>query len=204
MCVCADESKTTKQAIITRGIIVGSTLGTQRGWMVNGHALTISPTADIPSPYRPRQQRSELVRHALHTVPRWQGDDGIIHTATLSGKAFPLTVVLLEGLMPEWFKHIGHHARHVQLSPFVTLSRPKLTTKLTVELTGTTGRPKLVRAYPGEYAPPLPWMGSAEYAPGGVEHSVEFWRRHAYVLTATNTVPGSGTGRRAPSWFTTR
>lgn len=183
---------------------MGSTLDTTwKGWMVCGEQVTISPTADIPSPYRPRQVREGLVKQALANVRPWAGSDGVIYTAHLAGKRFPLAVVPRGGLMPFWFKHIGHHARHVQLSPFVNQGRPVLTSKLTVELVGTVGRPRLVRAYPGEYTPPLPWMGSAEFAPGGVERSIEFWRQHAYVLTDTNTVPGSATGRRAPSWFTT-
>lgn len=172
--------------------------------MVCGEQVTISPTADIPSPYRPRQAREGLVKQALASVKPWAGSDGVVRTIDLPGKQFPLTVVPLDGLMPMWFKHIGHHAHHVQLSPFVSVARPRLTSQLTVELVGTVGRPRLVRAYPGEYAPPLPWMGSAEHAPGGVERSIEFWRQHAYVLTDTNTVPGSATGRRAPSWFLTR
>lgn len=186
---------------------MGSTLNTAwKGWMVCGEQVAISPTADIPTPYRPRQVREGLVKQALASIKPWAGSDGVIHTVHLAGKQFPLAVVPLNGLMPLWFKHIGHHAHHVQLSPFVKLSRPVLTSKLTVELVGTVGRPKLVRAYPGEYTPPLPWMGSAEYAPGGVERSIEFWRQHAYVLTDTNTEtePGTATGRRAPSWFTTR
>lgn len=174
-----------------------------RGWMVHGKPVAISPTADIPTPYRPRQTKAGMVQQALIDVESWAGSGGIIHTATLMGKRFPMVIVPLNGLMPRWFKHIGHHARQVQLSPFVSVGRPVLTSKLTVELVGTMGRPRLVRAYPGEYAPPLPWMNSAEHAPGGVERSIEFWREHAYVLTDTNTVPGSATGRRAPSWFTT-
>jgi len=187
------------------GIFMESTLDTTwKGWMVCGEQVTISPTADIPSPYRPRMARENLVKETPASVRPWEGSDGVIHTAHLAGKQFPLTVVPLAGQMPFWFKHIGHHARHVQLSPFVRLTRPVLTSKLTVELVGTVGRPKLVRAYPGEYTPPLPWMGSAEHAPGGVERSIEFWREHAYVLTDTNTEPGTATDRRAPSWFTTR
>jgi hypothetical protein len=184
---------------------MGSTLETTwRGWMVCGKPITISPTADIPTPYRPRQVRAGLVMQALTSVQPWEGSEGVTHTVHLAAKKFPLAVVPLDGLMPMWFKHIGHHAHHVQLSPFVTVSQPRLTSKLTVELVGTVNRAKLVRAYPGEYTPPLPWMGSAEPAPGGVERSIEFWRHHAYVLTDTNTVPGTATGRRAPSWFTTR
>lgn len=170
--------------------------------MVSGQPITIASTADIPSPYRPRQPRAGLVQEALFSVDPWEGSEGAIHTATFLGKQFPLTVVPLNGLMPMWFKHIGHHAHRVQLSPFVALTRPMPTSSLTVELVGTMGRPKLVRAYPGDYMPPLPWMGSAEYAPGGVERSIEFWRKHAYVLSDTNTVSNSATGRRAPSWFT--
>ena len=186
------------------GSFMTSTLETTwKGWTVNGRPITISPTADIPSPYRPRQVRANMVKQALASVQPWSGGNGVIHTVELNGKQFPLDVVPLDGLMPMWYKHIGHHAHHVQLSPFVPKRRSRLTSTMTVELTGTVGKARLVRAYPGDYAPPLPWMNSAEFAPGGVERSVEFWRQHAYVLTATNTVPGSATGRSAPSWFTT-
>lgn len=161
----------------------------------------MSPTADIPSPFRQGQVRAGLVQQVLDRVEPWRGSDGTVLTVELSEQAFPVIIVSLDGRKPVWAKHVGHHAHHVQVSPFVECRRPLLTQKLTIELVGSASHPRLVRAYPGDYAPPLPWQNSAEFVPGGVAGCVEFWRTHAYVLTETNTVPGSSIGYRAPSWF---
>lgn len=119
-----------------------------RGWMVCGQPVTITPTADIPSPYRPGQASANLVKRVLSAVRPWHGSDGTMLTLELD-REFPLVVVPRNGLQPEWYKHRGHKAHNVQVSPFVRRSNPSLTSSLTVELTGTVGRVRLVRAYPG-------------------------------------------------------
>jgi len=175
-----------------------------KGWMVRGKTVTIPRTADIPSPFRPGQANANLVKRALSAVRPWEGSGGAMLTFSVDRK-FPEVVVPRNGLLPVWYRHKGHKARNVQVSPFVELHSPILTSKITVELDGTMGRPRLVRAYPGDYHPPLPWQGSAEYIDGGIEASVEFWRTHAYVLSDSNIVePNSRRGiRHAPSWFPT-
>lgn len=174
-----------------------------KGWVVCGTVVTIPRTADIPTPFRPGQANANLVKRALSAVRPWQGSGGTMLTLDVD-RVFPEVVVARDGLMPLWYKHKGHKAQVVQVSPFVRLRTPKLTSKLTVELDGTVGRPRLVRANPGEYHPPLPWQSSAEYIDGGIEASVEFWRTHAYVLSDGNVDPNSRRGvSQAPSWFTT-
>lgn len=172
-------------------------------WLCNGRVVTVSPTADIPAPFRNGQSRADLLQAAFDQVEPWAGSDGVMKTVKLTVRV-PAIIVPLNGRTPTWAKHVGHHARQVQVSPFVKLAKPALTDDFTVELTGRANQPRLVRAYPGGYAPPLPWQGSARHVPGGVDTCTRFWRTHAYVLTESNTVSGSNIGSRAPSWFKVR
>lgn len=108
-----------------------------------------------------------------------------------------------------WAIHADHAARRAQPSPFVRRCRadqPKPgmlaigpVRSLTIELAGTAERPALVRAYPGEYQPPLPWMASAKNAEGGVAESRQYWLSHAYVAD-----PAAMAGKvwaASPVWF---
>lgn len=172
-------------------------------WRYRGAVVVVAETADIPTPYRQGHAQAGIVQRALKSVEPWRrgAPPARGFTVDLCAVRLKRLVVRRDGLMPFWGKHAGHHARHVQISPFVKVVRPQWTTLFTVELTGSPESPRLVRAYPGEYQPPLPWQGSAEGAPGGVEECVEFWRQHAYVYTDSIMVPGSNIGLRAPSWF---
>ena len=107
-------------------------------------------------------------------------------------------VLSTDGEPVKWGNHRGHKAKHVQASPFIVTDHTVRTRLFTIELTGTSQSPTLVRAYSGDYVPPLPWMNSAEQAQGGIEFCVEFWRTHAYIYRYTLV---DNLSDRAPSWF---
>lgn len=108
--------------------------------------------------------------------------------------------VLQDRAVRVWAKHAGHHARSPEVSPFVQVIAP-LTRQFTIELLGASDRPKLVRAYPGEYIPPLPWQISAEDGLGGYDASLVFWQAHAYVLSRPGLIMPGTTTKRSPNWF---
>jgi hypothetical protein len=164
-----------------------------------GQRVTVSPTADIPTIYRPGQELGAMAQKALDAVKPWRRGEDPIETVTVA-RRLKAIVVPIDGREVLWARHRGHHARKVSASPFVRLERPATTVYFTVELAGSPTQPRLVRAYPGDYIPPLPWQNSVESAYDGVESAVTFWRENAYVLTSGVVVPGS-TSHRAPSWF---
>lgn len=176
-------------------------MGTTRNcWWYKGKPVVVAATADVPMPYRQGGKKASVVQMALNQVGVWERGESMIATVHVEALQ-PRIVVPLDGLCPIWAKHIGHHARRVQVSPFVELTKTSLTDMFTVELVGSSRAPRLVRAYPGGYTPPLPWQGSAEFVEGGIERCIEFWRCHAYVYRDSLVVPGSNIGRRAPSWY---
>ncbi|QQS21734.1 hypothetical protein IPM09_04420 [Candidatus Saccharibacteria bacterium] len=99
-----------------------------------------------------------------------------------------------------WAEHAGHHAKSRGLSPFVKRRWVPKTSWFTVHLVGTVQNPVVVRAYPGDEHPPLPWMASA--ADCGWERGalVEYWRTHAYPWRDTLARQGSQSPT-PPSWY---
>lgn len=170
-------------------------------WFYKGKAAYVPPTADISPEFLPSGDRKELVQRVLDQTPLWGKGDDPIETIELR---YGLVAVVIEtfGAPVIWAKHAGHHAKNVGLSPFVRAER-SYTKRFTAEFSGTSGRPMVVRAYPGDYMPPLPWMGTAGDADGGRAACVEFWRNHAYVLTSRVVVPESKSDT-PPEWFTRR
>ena len=114
---------------------------------------------------------------------------------------FP-TAVPIHDARVIWGVHRGHQAARPGLSPFVDRPVPaNWLGKITVELVGTPETPLLVRAYGGEYTPPLPWMRSAQEATGGEAAAQKYWRTHAYLLVEDSLIlPGTRTVN-APQWF---
>ena len=194
MCICADESETTKQTALLRGLTM------REPWHYNGRNLSVANTADIPANYRVGHPGARLVQTLLDQVPEWdRGNEQQV--VTLACDEVKMIVVVRSGRRPLWAKHKGHHARKVELSPFIKLSKPEMTKQFTLELVGSPSRPVLVRAYPGGYCPPLPWQISAQNAPGGYDACRAFWQTHAYVHSQGVIIPGSEAGHRAPRWF---
>lgn len=100
-----------------------------------------------------------------------------------------------------WAMHAGHKARHKQPVSFVRRQLHNLVAdSITIKMAGSSDQPELVRAYPGDYVPPLPWMRSAEYAEGGVARSRDFWATHAYVYDK-HLMEGF-VSTTAPVWYT--
>ena len=140
-----------------------------------------------------------IVQEMLDRVSEWPGrkQRSITLTVDLSLKAIVVPARPMDERI--WAKHVGHHAMNVQVSPFVR--RPvQPTSQFTIELSGAAQRPKLTRAYPGIYIPPLPWQKSAEEGLGGIDASLEFWQTHAYRFKETLIQPGSET-KKSPNWF---
>lgn len=171
----------------------------RRSWKYQGRNVAVSQTADIPSQYRPGNSRDWVVQRALDILDSWKEGEDPIHTIDV-GSLMPSLVVPIKGRQVRWLLHRGHHARQVKPSPFVQPREPVMVRRFTIELVGKPQTPHLVRAYPGDYIPPLPWQKSASWADGGREACVEFWRKHAYVYRPTLVV--NEQSQLAPSWFT--
>ena len=169
------------------------------GWTYRGANVQVPRTADIPPKFWSQGPRGEVVQRVLDMVEPWHEGDDPIETKQLDRDWFMPIVVPLNGRTPWWGIHAGHHARVPQASPFIKLDFNRLTPTdlFTVELVQTPQRPKLVRAYPGDYIPPLPWMASASSAQGGIAACRTFWCNHAYVYMKSTMV----SRRRQPDWF---
>lgn len=169
-------------------------------WFYRGTPVYVPPTADIPPEYRlgTHYKSGELVQQVLNQTPPWEKGEDPIETIDLKYGVVAIVVPTF-GAPVMWAKHAGHHAQEVGLSPFIKAER-SYTRQFTVELAGVPSRPMVVRAYPGDYMPPLPWMRTAPRADGGREACLAYWRTHAYVLTSTVTVPDSESVM-PPDWF---
>lgn len=167
-------------------------------WQYRGQKVHVPSTADIPYLYRQHSPLAYIVQQAIDSVETWK--EGATPTYTNGHADMILSVVPIDGREVIWAKHRGHKARQVQVSPFVTVkSRWPVTASFTLELAGTADQPWLVRAYPGEYIPPLPWQNSAKNAVGGVDACIAFWQQHAYIYSDGAVQPFSRA--QEPDWF---
>lgn len=173
----------------------------RKSWTYGGVPVVVSATADIPANYRVGHLHARVVQGVLNRVPQWRGSGSTIFTVRDLRPTQSLIVIPHDGARLVWAKHVGHHARRVGLSPFVMKTAPK-SSCFTVELVGASGRPMLVRAYPGEYIPPLPWQQSARDVDGGIAHCRAYWREHAYVHAYSLVSKGTAT-QTPPEWFST-
>lgn len=166
-------------------------------WTYRGVRVGVPWTADIPAPFRLGGDLDFIVQEILDDMDPWD-EEGVSDTF----EDFDLMralVVSVEGRHRIWAKHVGHRARWVQESPFVrTNGEVPLTTQFTVMMMGTPEAPRLVRAYPGDFIPPLPWQHID--TPELWLRSLEFWRTHAYVYGPERVIPGSET-ETIPTWF---
>jgi hypothetical protein len=170
-------------------------------WKYGKYSVRVSPTADIPSLYRLKRPLSDVVQQTLNMMPSGFIERKESFTLARTYKPLNAIVVPLDGREPRWMINVGHHARVREVSPFVELGEAVLTHEFTIELEGSRMTPKLVRAYPGGYIPPLPWQVSAGDAPGGRSACVEFWQQHAYVYTETLVAVDTEV-KKPPEWFT--
>jgi hypothetical protein len=156
-------------------------------WTFQGRAVQVAGTADIPSQYRSDRPMGRIVQRVLDMIEPWEEGDDPIETKRLAGVRLAPLIVPLSGRVPFWGIHAGHKSRSPGPSPFVGVNFDSLrpTDLFTVELVWTSEEPLLVRAYPGNYIPPLPWMSSAAQAHCNIEECEDFWSRHAYVYRST-------------------
>ncbi|OYW85626.1 hypothetical protein B7Z17_01965 [Candidatus Saccharibacteria bacterium 32-49-10] len=181
-------------------------------WHLGTAVVQIASTADIPANYRQRSSGEKFVQQILdqffedgRRVPQ---EEQVVFTGRVNA---PLKTIVMERgrRYVVWGEHVGHHARHPGLSPFLCPGVPVTTREFTTELVRHGKAIKIVRAYPGDYHPPLPWMESARHAlvPAAFDgtaltYSTMFWKEHAYVTNReqTNIRPGS-VSQRPPYWY---
>lgn len=172
-------------------------------WVLRGVPVVVSETADIRTPYRIGHPSAYIVQDVLSQIRNWpEGKTMVLTVGQLKRRQPRIAVERLRETRVVWGQYVGHYEPKVQLSPFVIV-RGGMTSSFTVEVVGGFDRPMLVRAYPGEYMPPLPWQLSAGDAMGGKEACMEYWRTHAYVHSTSLVRAGTGTDK-APDWFTSR
>jgi len=172
------------------------------GWKYRDVNVQVPSTADIPTIYRFDKPLGRVVQEVLDSIDPWQEGEDPIETMRFPGRTFRCIVIPRGNAAATWAKHPGHHAKSVEASPFVVIDSklPPRTNLFTVELVQTPERPKLVRAYPGDYIPPLPWMNSARWAEGGRSACVDFWKQHAYACHPAQVLRGRSSN--PPAWFT--
>lgn len=166
-----------------------------------GRKVFIPTAADIPTKYWPGRAHATAVQTLLDHIDPWEEGQDPIESAVIEGFSdWPLTVAA--GQAPRiWAIHPGHKAHNPGLSPFIRLNRPPRTDMITVELAGSPKRPMIVRIYPGDYSPPLPWMNSASKADGGKAACLDFWRTHAYLVRDLRFLEGAGVTHNPPDWY---
>lgn len=172
-------------------------------WTYGGRRVGLPFAADIPYDFRPAGRRHSVIQDVLDVMAPWTSSrrQPPIGTAVLREQFFDIVVELEPGMRPVWAIHRGHHARNPQPSPFVKLpGRAPTTNYFTVHVDGTPNQPLVVRAYPGNEVPPLPWMASAEHYHWPIERIYAYWRKHAYVWRDTIAVRETETAR-GPAWF---
>lgn len=171
-------------------------------YLYQENRVFIPSQAEVLRPFMPGiGVMSEVVQDALNEVRPWKKGEDPIHDFYVPNAIGSLVVELEDSETPGWAINPRHRAKRPGLSPYVELEKddPRATTTVaTIELKGTPHRPILVRAYPGEYMPPLPWMKSVTNTPdGGKEASLNFWMRHAFV----HTRPDLTLSEEAPDWY---
>lgn len=166
-------------------------------WMYRGVPVKVPLSADIPAPYRREGRLASIVQEILDDMKPWDRD-GV--SETVEGfDPMPAIVIPVEGRERIWAKHAGHRAKCVQHSPFVRVAGLIPTTTIfTIKMLGAPTSPMLVRAYPGDYTPPLPWqrIRREEDRP----ELLKFWRENAYVYGRLRVVAGSESDT-PPDWF---
>ena len=165
--------------------------------------VIIPKEAEVSAAFRPNGGAfSETVQNVLDEVEPWEVQDAPIETFDLPHLVGARAVLVSSDETPRWGIHPSHNARIPCPSPFIELGprdRRHAIGMATLELAGTVDKPILTRVYPGDYIPPLPWMGSAADADGGPSECVRFWNRHAFVLRTRNTP--KELSHSAPDWY---
>lgn len=167
--------------------------------------IVIPRSAEVSRAFRPHLNEDVAifkrdVQTALDEIEPWMEGEDPIHTFDLSKSIGARIVRLSQDEEPFWGIYDYHKAREPDLSPFIIVDPgdPRKSTDIaTLELRGTPEKPMLTRVHPGEYSLPLPWMQSANQAPGGKAECIEFWNQHAYVYKSD----ASDIQTNAPEWY---
>jgi hypothetical protein len=175
----------------------------------HGRRVCIPRVAEVSAEYRPGGWYSAKVQQLLNEIPDgWSKGEDPCETAGFPDVHARERVVAVPEALRErvfWAVHRRHKASDPQISPFIP-DLPEVrsyTNLLTVELSGSSQKPYLVRVHPGDYVPPLYWMSSAKSAIGGKRECKVFWRSHAYAARSKHCLffPETVTSE-PPDWFT--
>ena len=170
----------------------------------DGPKVPIPRFASVPYEFTPRGQWARHVQELINRTDPWLKGEDPSETERYDDLILP-TAVPSVGRAIIWGVHRKHKARRPQLSPFIDghyRVLEELIGFITIEIAGTPEAPRLVRAYSGDYKPPLPWMASAIDAEGGKDACRQYWRTHAYSNRRNNLI-GEGTHTPTPPrWYT--
>lgn len=179
-------------------------------WMFNNTSVLLSRAAQIAPTFQPYGSHEELVQKAL---ANWDMDsDQPVQTIELPGiQLIPMTVKITRTgknrSRIEWGIHVSHSPATAGLSPFTRITGRKsmraiLTDLVTIGFDPTAETPTISMAYPGPYAPPLPWNPEAYLAEDRGARSLEYWRQYAFPITGATRVMRMGTmSERIPTWW---
>lgn len=174
-------------------------------FLYNGVPVAVPWTADIPYELRAEGNLAHCVQAILDATEPWEDGQNPVETAAFDERITPIAISTT-GRRVMWGIHKGHKAKkpRLQPSPFVQGDRRILGERiglLTIELYGSPEHPRLVRAYGGDYTPPLPWMSSAPDAIGGRDACLDYWRQHAYRDVSSRLIVAGTMTRTPPKWF---
>lgn len=173
----------------------------QQWWSYNGVRVSIAPSAEIFPGFRPHERYGKHVQEFLDEMEPWEPSNDPLSETADSLFELPAIIALNNGRKPVWGIHTRHTARNPGLSPFLHGSGEiQMTRELTVELVGTITQPRIIRVYPGDYMPSLPWQVSAESEEGGKATSIHFWRNHSFIYDPSVIQDRKHTSR-APEWY---
>lgn len=173
-------------------------------YVYEGRRVEIPRVADVSAQMMPDGLYGALVQATLNGVDPWEREQSPIETVEFGGEFIKPMAVPIAGQEVRWGVHLYHKAAQPQPSPFVEQFDMEAvpTNLLTIELCGTPEKPVLVRAYGGDYIPPLPWMASAKKADGGLKACWDFWRARAYYSPGFKLIKRKTHATALPEWFT--
>ena len=181
---------------------VPSTRGSKlsQPFKLDGLSVEIPRAAMIPRGYRPGERWAGHVQDILSQMPRQNAGTLQVQRAEFETCEFTRLVVPIRlGENRHWGVHVAHRAKQPGLSPMIDRERAQ-TNQLSVEVCwNPAGQPLLVRVYPSDDEPPLPWMSSAKRYPGGIGRCLSFWRSHVFV--GRHLIKAESEVEQAPSWF---
>jgi hypothetical protein len=159
--------------------------------------------ADIALAMRPGGELSALVQRMLDEAEPWKRGDNPIEECQFGGQhILPSTVPVPKGSVPLWGIHKDHTDEFPGISPFVDSEPdPESVGWITLELSGSSMFPLLVRAYGGNYTPGLPWMSNVQKN-RQVIASRHYWKQHAYL--GTRLIKDGEIYSNPPRWYATK